>query len=154
MSRADSVVLWKSLIHRWGVIILKGKLLDAHCFSFIPKLWKEWNPCLQAQKHLQFIRTVDGLGYSVTIFQVRGHLKGVNVHIGRLAQSHELPQRHSEGPLRGRKAQDGYLEQLSECQNSRFTNSYGKAKYYLPRPVSLSYWDKKKKKRHFSGCIL
>lgn len=49
--------------------------------------------------HSQFVRAVDWLGYPVTIFQVSGHLKGVDVHIGRLAQSHELPQRHSKGPL-------------------------------------------------------
>lgn len=54
-------------------------------------------------ENLQFIRAVDWLGYSVTIFQVRSHLKGIDVHIGRLAQSHELPQCYPEGPLR-RKA--------------------------------------------------
>lgn len=52
-----------------------------------------------SKKNSQFIRTVDWLGYSVTIFQVCGHLEGVNVHVGRLAQSHEFPQRHSKGPL-------------------------------------------------------
>ena len=57
-----------------------------------------------SERNLQFIRAVDWLGYSVTIFQVCGHLKRVDVHIGCLAQSHELPQRHSKGPLRRREA--------------------------------------------------
>lgn len=38
----------------------------------------------------QFIRAVDWLRYSITIFQVSSRLKGVDVHVGHLAQSHEL----------------------------------------------------------------
>ena len=32
------------------------------------------------------IRTADNLGYLVTLFQVLGHIKWVDVHLGRLAR--------------------------------------------------------------------
>lgn len=49
--------------------------------------------------HVQLIWTVDWLCYSVAILQVGRHLKRVDVDVGGLTQSHQFPQRHSEGPL-------------------------------------------------------
>lgn len=72
-----------------------GKLL---CVCYLNEA-SQIQPTPSSWAHSQFIGAVDGLGYPVTILQVGGHLKGVDVDVGRLAQSHELPQRHSESPL-------------------------------------------------------
>lgn len=50
--------------------------------------------------NVQFIWAVDWLCYSVPVLQVGRHLERIDVDVGGLPQSHQLPQRHSEGPLR------------------------------------------------------
>ena len=79
--------------------------MDTCSYCFHPIIVNEIQPMSSSpERNLQFIRTVDWLGYPVTVFQVCGHLKRVDIHVGCLPQSHEFPQRHSKGPLRRRAA--------------------------------------------------
>lgn len=74
---------------------------------------------VQTVQNLQLVRTVDWLCYSISVLQVGGHLKGVDVHVWGLAQGHQLPQAHTKCPLRKRTNQQDMMTKTTQRRGSR-----------------------------------